>query len=154
MIAALKCIRNSCFSQASSAILRTVYGFLGISFGMKAYSLNLRERVAATCQQPGRTIGAVDAQFSVSVSFVEKLLQRQRTSSSLAPRPLLERVQPRRLGGLPALAARCHPGRVTGVAGRARRTRREPGDDGLGLAGSGLTAKKRASTPRNATPSG
>ena len=55
---------------------------------MKAYSLDLRERVAAACQQPGRTIGAVAAQFSVSVSFVEKLLQRQRTSGSLAPLPL------------------------------------------------------------------
>ena len=52
---------------------------------MKAYSLDLRERVAAACQQPGRTIGVVAAQFSVSVFFVKKLLQRQRTSSSLAP---------------------------------------------------------------------
>ena len=50
---------------------------------MKAYSLDLREHVAAACQQPGRTIGAVAAQFNVSVSFVEKLLQR--TSGSLAP---------------------------------------------------------------------
>ena len=56
--------------------------------GMKAYSLDLRERVAAACQQPGRTLGAVAAQFSVSVSCVEKLLQRQRTSGSLAPLPL------------------------------------------------------------------
>ena len=54
---------------------------------MKAYSLDLRERVAAACQQPGRTIGAVAAQFSVSVSFVAKLLQRQRTSGSLAALP-------------------------------------------------------------------
>ena len=44
---------------------------------MKAYSLDLRERVAAACQQPGRITGAVAARFSVSVSFVEKLLQRQ-----------------------------------------------------------------------------
>lgn len=54
---------------------------------MKAYSLDLRERVAAACQQPGRTIGVVAAQFSVSVSFVAKLLQRQRTSGSLAALP-------------------------------------------------------------------
>ena len=45
---------------------------------MKSYSLDLRERVAAACAQPGRTIGAVATQFSVSVSFVEKLLHRQR----------------------------------------------------------------------------
>ena len=55
---------------------------------MKAYSLDLRERVAAACQQPGRSIGTVAAEFSVSVSFVEKLLHRQRTSGSLAPLPL------------------------------------------------------------------
>ena len=54
---------------------------------MKAYSLDLRERVAAACAQPGRTIGAVATQFSVSVSFVEKLLHRPRTSGSLAARP-------------------------------------------------------------------
>ena len=56
--------------------------------GMRAYSLDLRERVAAACQQPGRTIKAVAAQFSGSISFVEKLLQRQRTSGSLALLPL------------------------------------------------------------------
>ena len=55
---------------------------------MKACSLDLRERVAAACQQPGRTIGAVAAQSSVSVSFVEKPLQRQRTRGSLAFLPL------------------------------------------------------------------
>ncbi len=68
---------------------------------MKVYSLDLRERVAAACAQPGRTIGAVAAQFSVSFSFVEKLLRRQRTSGSLAalaprsgPAPLLDAVAP------------------------------------------------------------
>ena len=57
---------------------------------MKAYSLDLRTRVAAACAQPGRTVPAVAAQFSVSVSFVEKLLHRQRTTGSVAalpPRP-------------------------------------------------------------------
>ena len=64
---------------------------------MKAYSLDLRERVAAACTQPGRTVGAVAAQFSVSVSFVAKLLRRQRQRGSLAalphrsgPAPLLD----------------------------------------------------------------
>jgi transposase len=54
---------------------------------VKAYSLALRERIAAACAQPGRTVGAVAAQFSVSVSFVAKLLQRQRQSGSLAALP-------------------------------------------------------------------
>ncbi len=51
---------------------------------MKAYSLDLRERVVAACAQPGRTLGTVAAQFSVSVSFVEKVLHRQRTTGSVA----------------------------------------------------------------------
>lgn len=54
---------------------------------MKAYSLDLRERVATACGQPGRTVAAVAAQFSVSVSFVEKLLHRQRTTNSVAALP-------------------------------------------------------------------
>ena len=54
---------------------------------MKAYSRDLRERIAAACAQPSRTIRAVAAQFSVSVSLVAKLLQRQRISGSLAALP-------------------------------------------------------------------
>lgn len=65
---------------------------------MKAYSLDLRERVAAACAQPGRTIGAVAAQFSVSISFVAKLLERQRRSGSLA-------ALPHRSGPAPSLNA-------------------------------------------------
>ena len=54
---------------------------------MKAYSLALRERVAAACGQPGSRAVAVAAQFSVSVSFVEKLLHRQRATGSVAALP-------------------------------------------------------------------
>ena len=54
---------------------------------MKAYSLDLRERVAAACGQPGSRAVAVAAQFSVSVSFVEKLLHRQRATGSVAALP-------------------------------------------------------------------
>ena len=55
--------------------------------GMKAYSLDLRKRVAAACRQPGSRVVAVADQFSVSVSFVEKLLHRQRTTGSVAALP-------------------------------------------------------------------
>ena len=58
----------------------------------------MRERVAAACQQAGRTIGAVAAQFSVSDSFVRKLRRRQRTSGSLA-------ALPQRSGPAPCLDA-------------------------------------------------
>ena len=64
---------------------------------MRAYSQDLRERVVAACQQPGRTIGQVAAQFSVSDSFVRKLRRHQRLTGSLAPR------HGRRPGPVPAL---------------------------------------------------
>ena len=54
---------------------------------MKAYSLDLRERVAAAGGQPGSRVVAVADQFSVSVSFVDKLLHRQRTTGSVAALP-------------------------------------------------------------------
>ena len=118
---------------------------------MKVYSLDLRERVAAACAQSGRIVGAVAAQFSVSVSFVAKLLRHQRQSGSLAalshrsgPAPSLDASARTDLAGLPAPAARCHLGRVAGVGGRAGRPGREPGHDGAGRAGSGLAAKKKS----------
>ena len=53
---------------------------------MKAYSLDLRERVVAACQT-GLTQPAMAAQFSVSLSFVAKLLRRQRTSGNVSALP-------------------------------------------------------------------
>ena len=128
---------------------------------MKAYSLDLRERVAAACQQPGRTLGAVAAQFSVSVSCVEKLLQRQRTSGSLAPLPW-------RGGPAPCLDAssradvgaclRQQPDAtldelrvwVAALGGPAV----SPATMGRAVRALGWRRKKRASTPLSATPSG
>ena len=43
---------------------------------MKAYSLDLRERVAAACSEPGAKIHEVAARFAVSLSFANKLLRR------------------------------------------------------------------------------
>lgn len=54
---------------------------------MRAYSQDLRERVAAACALPGAKIYQVAATFSVSISFVDKLLHRQRTSGSVARLP-------------------------------------------------------------------
>ena len=42
---------------------------------MKAYSMDLRERVVAACGEPGARINQVAARFRVSVAFVDKLLR-------------------------------------------------------------------------------
>ena len=54
---------------------------------MKAYSDDLREKVAAACQRPGQRQHAVAAQFGVSLFFVAQLLRRQRTSGTGAAKP-------------------------------------------------------------------
>ena len=126
---------------------------------MKAYSLDLRERVAAACQQPGRTIGAVAAPFSVSVSFVEERLQRQRTSGSLAPLPL-------RGGPAPCLDASCRADVVACLRQQPDATLDElrvwvaalggpavrPATMGRAVQAVDWRRKKRASTPPGAAP--
>src|SRR2546430_17086835 len=52
----------------------------------KAYSLDLRERVARFAEA-GRSCHAAAAHFSVSVSFVVKLMRSFRATGSLTPKP-------------------------------------------------------------------
>jgi transposase len=52
---------------------------------MRAYSMDLRQRVWADCQA-GMTTPAVAAKYSVSESWVRRLKQRQRATGSIAPR--------------------------------------------------------------------
>ena len=47
----------------------------------------MRERAAAVCDQPGSGVVAVETRSSVSVSFMEKLLHRQRTAGSVPTLP-------------------------------------------------------------------
>jgi transposase len=54
---------------------------------MDAYSLDLRGRVAAACDEGSRSRSEVAEDFGVSVSFITKLLQRRRSSGGLAARP-------------------------------------------------------------------
>lgn len=51
---------------------------------MKAYSLDLRERVASACDEGSQSQGEVAESLGVSVSFVTKLLRRRRESGTLA----------------------------------------------------------------------
>jgi transposase len=54
---------------------------------MKAYSMDLRERVVAACDAGGATREQVADRFSVSVRWVRALLRRRRETGSIAPRP-------------------------------------------------------------------
>jgi transposase len=54
---------------------------------MKAYSIDLRERVAAACDAGGATREQVAARFSVSVPWIRKLLRQRRETGSIAPKP-------------------------------------------------------------------
>ena len=54
---------------------------------MKPYSLDLRTRVAAACQQVGSRQQQVADRFGVSLSFIKKLRRRARETGSLAPKP-------------------------------------------------------------------
>jgi transposase len=55
--------------------------------GMKAYSLDLRQKILRAYDQRLGPQRAIAALFGVSQSFVEKLLRRRRTSGDIAPRP-------------------------------------------------------------------
>ena len=54
---------------------------------MKAYSMDLRERVVAACDARAGTREQIAARFSVSVSWVRDLLRRRRETGSIAPKP-------------------------------------------------------------------
>jgi transposase len=55
--------------------------------GMKAYSLDLRDKILRACHQRFGSQQAIATLFGVSQSFVEKLLRRHRTTGDIAPRP-------------------------------------------------------------------
>lgn len=61
---------------------------------MEAYSLDLRERAVAACDEGEETREEVAERFGVSTSFIRKLLRRRRETGSIAARP--------RSGGVPA----------------------------------------------------
>jgi transposase len=54
---------------------------------MKAYSLDLRPKILRAADQGLGSPRAIATFFGVSLSFVEKLLRRRRTTGDLAPRP-------------------------------------------------------------------
>ena len=128
---------------------------------MKPYSADLRERIAAACAAGDSSLGQVAARFSVSLSFVNKLLKRQRTSGSLA-------ALPHRGGPSPLLATAAHGQLAACVASQPDATLDELrvllaacGGPAVGrttvwqgLQALDLRRKKRVSTPPSGTPNG
>lgn len=53
---------------------------------MRAYSMDLRERVVAACDTREGTREQIAARFSVNVSSIRDLLKRRRETGSIAPR--------------------------------------------------------------------
>jgi transposase len=54
---------------------------------MKAYSIDLRERVVAACDARDGTRAQIAARFSVSVAWVRDLLRRRRLTGSIVAKP-------------------------------------------------------------------
>jgi transposase len=121
---------------------------------MRTYSMDLRERVAAASDAGVDTHAEVAERFSVSESWIRRLLQRRRETGSLASRP-------RGGGPLPAFDAEAAGRRRETVAADPDATRKERAAAG-GVACStsavdralrrlGITRKKSRSGPRNRT---
>jgi transposase len=54
---------------------------------MRTYSMDLRERIVAACDDGMETRAEIAERFSVSESWIRRLLQRRRESGSIAPKP-------------------------------------------------------------------
>jgi len=54
---------------------------------MKAYSVDLREKILQACDQRFGSQRTIASLFGVSQSFIEQLLRRRRRTGDIAPRP-------------------------------------------------------------------
>lgn len=128
---------------------------------MKPYSEDLRERVVAACAEGERSIGAVAAQFRVSVSFVHKLRRRQRATGSVAALPHRGGPAPLLDAAARAELAACVARQPDATLDELRGQLASGGAPAVGrttvwqaLQALDLRRKKRASTPPSATPNG
>ncbi len=69
---------------------------------MRAYSLDLRERVVAAYEKGGQTIAEIAERFSVGQTFLKKMLRQKRESGSV------ERLPPR--AGAKRILSAAHQG--------------------------------------------
>lgn len=119
---------------------------------MHPYSLDLRQRLLADCDQ-GLSTRAVATKYSVSESWVRRLKQRRRESGELAPRVPDPGPQP---------SWRAYAGQLREAIGQAPDATLEELRDHLGLAVAlstlwracaalGLSVKKKSSGRRSRT---
>jgi len=127
---------------------------------MKPYSLDLRERVVAACQAGGQQAAVAD-QFSVSLSFVAKLLRRHRTHASAAALPPGRGPAPRLDSLALARLSACLRQTPDATLDELRVWLAAVGGPPMSRSALGRAVqaldwrrKKRASTPPNATPNG
>jgi transposase len=128
---------------------------------MEALSLDLRERVAAACDEGVDTQPEVAERFSVSVSFITKLLRRRRTTGSVAAKPRgggrKSSLGTHDLGRVRRLVAEQPDATLAELCGRLRAV----GGPAVGawtmcraLKALGLARKKSPSTPASVTRPG
>ena len=126
---------------------------------MKAYSVDLRARVASACTVPGQTLDQVAARFQVSRSFVEKLRRRQRQTGLLTAAGGRRGPQPRLDEAARVQLAACVAAQPDATLGELRQHLVAAGGPAVGrsclwqgLQQLDLRRKKRAFTPPSATP--
>jgi transposase len=73
---------------------------------MATYSLDLRHKILHACERRLGSQRALADLFGVSLSFVEKLLRRHRTTGDIAPRPHAGGQRPRLDGAADTLVRR------------------------------------------------
>ena len=119
---------------------------------MRAYSMDLRQRVLADCDR-GRGTKAVAGKYAVSPAWVRRLKQRRRETGEIGPR---------KLGQPPGRRIAEHYERLRGLSAERPDATLTELRDALGVKASiwtiwralrdlGLSFKKKSSTPRNKT---
>jgi transposase len=128
---------------------------------MEAYSLDLRKRVVAACDEGVLTRSEIAETFGVSVSFVTKLLRRRRDNGSIAAKPhtggFAPALQGRALRALAALVEEQPDATLAELRDRlGRRCRVRVGVWTIcrALAGLRLPIKKSRCTPASVTRPG
>lgn len=128
---------------------------------MEALSLDLRERVAAACDEGSRSQPEIAEDFGVSLSFVTKLLARRKRTGSVAAKPhaggFASAIDVKAEAELRSLVREDPDATLAelgdGLAER-RGVRRSVPVICRALRRLGLTRKKRRCTPPSATPHG